>query len=183
MPVQPPTWAKRVESKVTRENWRSKCRGLEVRLGEPVVDGVELEAPLVGLDDHPHLLQAFEHLDPDRADRGVHPVGAEDLRRADDPVVIAPEHRHEGVGNAQVGVLADADHTEELLIRAVHVARTAVDVEVVAVIEVPVGCADMPHRLGDLVDRVVVEGGEHGITPVSGRGRNLMPPGDGTSGA
>ena len=37
-----------------------------------------------------------------------------------------------------------------------------VDVEVVAVVEVPVRGPDEPHGLGDLVDRIVVKGGEHG---------------------
>ena len=38
----------------------------------------------------------------------------------------------------------------------------AVDVEVVAVVEVAVGGPHEPHGLGDLMDRVVVQGGEHG---------------------
>ena len=64
--------------------------GLEVGLAEAVVDGVELEAPFIGLEDDPHLLEALEDLDPDRPDRGVHAIGAEHLGRADHPVVVAP---------------------------------------------------------------------------------------------
>ena len=64
--------------------------GLEVGLAEPVVDGVELDAPLVGLHDHPDLLETLDHLDPDRAHRGVHPVGAQGLGGPDHPVVVTP---------------------------------------------------------------------------------------------
>ena len=134
--------------------------GLEVGLAEPVVDGVEFDTPFVGLEDHPDLLEPLQDLDPDRPHRGVHPVGAQDLGGPHHPVVVTQLDRHEGVGHAQVRVLPDADHAEQLLVGAVDVAG-AVDVEVVAVVEVPVRGADVAHRLGDLVDGVVVERGQH----------------------
>ncbi len=149
---------------------------LQVGLGEPVVDGVELEAPLVGLHDDPDLLEALQDLHPDRADRGVHPVGSQGLGRAHHPVVPAPQHRDEGVGHAEVGVLAHPDHREQLVLGAVHTAGP-VDVEVVAVVEIAVRGPDEAHGLGDLVDRVVVKGGEHrwflGIA--GGLGRVAVP--------
>src|SRR5208283_2947699 len=46
------------------------------------------------------------------------------------------------------------------------------DVEVVAVVEVPVRGPDEAHRLRDLMDRVVVEWGEHDHSS-RGRGRGI----------
>ena len=133
----------------------------EVCFGEPLVDRIELDAPLVRFHDDTDLLETSEDLDPDRPDGGVHPVGAERLRRAHDAVCAVPEHRHERVGDSEVGVLADADDREEIVLAPVLLA-TRVDVEVVAVVEIAIGRADESHRLGDLMDRVVVERGEHG---------------------
>ena len=81
---------------------------------------------------------------------------------------------------------------EQLLVGAVDLAG-AVDVEVVAVVEVAVRGADVAHRLRDLVDRVVVEGGEHvgaptspavagGRSPVGGRSARSVPPPAGDAG-
>jgi hypothetical protein len=72
-------------------------------------------------------------------------------------VVVAPQYGDEGVGHAEVRILADPDDGEELLIGAMYLAR-AVDVEVAAVVEVAIRGADESHRLGDLVDRIVVKG-------------------------
>ena len=131
-----------------------------MRLTEAVIDGIELHAPLVGLDDHPHLLEPLLHLDSNGPDRGIHTVGTEGLRRPDDPMVASPEHRDERIGHTQIGVLTNPDHGEQLAVGA-HYFAGPVHVEVVAVVEIAVGRADVAHGLRDLVNRVVVEWGEH----------------------
>ena len=83
--------------------------------------------------------------------------------------------RHEGVGHAEVRVLAHADDAEQLLVGPVHLTG-AVDVEVVPVVEVAVRGADVADRLADLVDRVVVEGGEHVGLHFSGGAGCRCPP-------
>ncbi len=139
--------------------------GLEVGLGESLVHGVEFDTPLVGLDDHSHLFEPFDHLDPDRSHRGIHPIGAEGLGGADHPVVLTPQDGNERVRHAQVGVLADSDDCEELVRSPVYVA-SAMDVEVVAIVEVAIRGPHVAHGLGDLMDRVVVKGGQHGDSSV-----------------
>src|SRR6202034_2645573 len=46
--------------------------GLEVALGEPVVDRIHFQAPFVGLQDDPDPTETLEDLDPDGTDGGVH---------------------------------------------------------------------------------------------------------------
>lgn len=106
---------------------------------------------LVRLQDHPEPLEPFDDLDAEGADPGVHPVGAELARGPDDAVQVPVPYAGEGVGDAQVGVLAEADDQHEL-------AGARVAVEVVAVVEITVGRGHVPHDLGRLMDGVVVEG-------------------------
>ena len=81
-------------------------------------------------------------------------------------MVVAPQHGHEGIGHAEVGILTDADDGEQLVLGAVDVVGS-VDVEVVAVVEVAIRRSDEPHGLGDLMDRVVVKRGEHGGSSIA----------------
>ena len=127
---------------------------LEVRRDVAVPDQIERESPLVRLADHAQLAQALDHLDAQRADARVHAVVAELARRAHHALYTVAQHHRERVGRAQVRVLAEA-HDQEQLVAA------AVQVEVVAVVEVAIAGRDVADRLGDLVDGVVVEGGEH----------------------
>ena len=99
-------------------------------------------------------LEALDHLDLERTDRRVHPVEAELARRPHDAVLVAAAHEREGVGDAEVRVLALPDDEEQLV-------GARVAVEVVAVVEVAIAGAGLADRLGDLVDREVVEGREH----------------------
>ena len=143
---------------------------LEVGLGEPVVDGVELDAPLVGLDDHPDLLEALRctstRIGPTEASIRSAPRVLEDrTTRWSSP------HSTDTKASAtlRLGYWPIADDGEQLVVGPVDVVGT-VDVEVVAVVEVPVRGPDEPHGLGDLMDRVVVQGGEHGqLLGVCGR--------------
>ena len=91
-------------------------------------------------------------------------------------MVVAPQHRHEGIGHAQVGVLADADDGEQLVVGPVHLTG-AVDVEVVAVVEVAIRGPHVAHGLGDLMDRIVVKGGEHVVPRCGGVGTTGRTPG------
>ncbi|MFC7103357.1 hypothetical protein ACFQQB_24710 [Nonomuraea rubra] len=105
---------------------------------------------LVRLQDHPEPLEPLHDLDPERAHPRVHAVGAQLARGADHPVQVGGADAGEGVGDAQVGVLAEADDEHELV-------GGGVAVEVVAVVEVAVSGGHVPHDLGGLVDGVVVE--------------------------
>ena len=102
--------------------------------------------------DDAHLVERLEHLDPDGTDRRVHPV-LEHLRRAHDVLHVASAHAHERVGDAEVRVLPEPHHHEQLVAGRMHV-------EVVAVVEVAVARADVADGLRDLVHRVVVPGRE-----------------------
>lgn len=86
---------------------------------------------LVRFEYHPEPFEPFDDLDTERADLGVHPVGAQLTGGAHDAVQVRGSRAGEGVGDAQVGVLADADDEQELV-------GGGVAVEVVAVVEVAV---------------------------------------------
>ena len=76
-------------------------------------------------------------------------------------MVVSPFHRDKGIGDAQVRVLPDPDHREQIVVGPFDLPG-AMDVEVVAIVEIPVGGPDKPRGLGDLMDRVVVKGRKHG---------------------
>ena len=121
----------------------------------PVPAQVVGDAPLVGLEHHPHRLQRLDHLDPERPHRGVDPVD-QLARRAHHPVLGAPAHQGEGIADtARFGYWPEAHDQEQLVGRAVQV-------EVVAVVEVAIAGADVADRLRHLVHRIVVPGREHG---------------------
>jgi crotonobetainyl-CoA:carnitine CoA-transferase CaiB-like acyl-CoA transferase len=65
-----------------------------------------------------------------------------------------PDHHRERVGHAQVRVLAHARDQHQLV-------AAAVQVEVVAVVEVAIARRHVADRLRDLMHRIVVEGREH----------------------
>jgi hypothetical protein len=104
-------------------------------------------------------LQPLEHLDPERPDGGIHSV-AQLFRRSHDPVLVAAPYAGKRVLYGQVRVLAHAHDHEQLVAATVHV-------EVVTVVEVAVAGPDVPDRLRDLVQRVVVHRREHSRRPLS----------------
>jgi hypothetical protein len=118
---------------------------------------VQRQGVLGGLEDEADLLQRLHHLDPQRAGGQVHPV-VELPAGAHDPVLVAPADDGEGVLGAKVRVEAEPQHEEE-------VARAVVGVEVVAVVEVAVAGPDVADGFRDLVDREVVAGREHVLSP------------------
>ena len=60
------------------------------------------------LGDEAQLLQRLDHLDAERPDRDVGAVGQR-LRRAHDVLLVAEPYGDEGVGRAEVRVLAEAE--------------------------------------------------------------------------
>ncbi len=140
-------------------------RRFEVRRDVAFELEIEGEGRLVGLAAHPKALEPLDHLDLDRADRGVEPV-APQLSRASEHGLptISGEHR-ERVGHSEVRVLAHAHDQEEG-------AGRIVDVEVVAVIEVAVACKNPIESLRDLMGQVVVHRGQH--RPHPPRSRNIV---------
>jgi hypothetical protein len=124
---------------------------LEVGRFVPIPCEVEVEPVLVLLQDDPQPPQSLQDLDAERPDARVAAVSAELARRADHAVHGAVVHDREGVGHAEVRVLPQAGDQHQPGIR-----REAV--EVGPVVEVAVARADVPHGLGDLVDRELVEG-------------------------
>ena len=106
------------------------------------------DAPLVGLEHKTHPLQALEHLDADGPHGGVGAV-AELARCAHHAVGVALAQRDEGVLHGKRRVLAQAHHHEQLATRVMHV-------EVVAIVEIAVGTADVADGVRDLMQGVVV---------------------------
>ncbi len=92
---------------------------------------IEVQVVVVRLEHDAESAKSFDDLDLERADGGVHPVGAELARRAHDPVRIPVPRQREGVGDAQVRILAHADDQHQLI-------GAGVAVEVVPVVEVAI---------------------------------------------
>src|SRR5262249_26967383 len=126
---------------------------LEERRDRALPRQVAGDAVLGGLQDHAHLLQAFDDLDVERPDARVHAV-VELARGPHDPMLVAPADARERVLHAEVRGLPDT-HDQHQLVAA------SVQVEVVAVVEVAVAGPDVADRLRDLVERVVVHRREH----------------------
>ena len=78
---------------------------------------------------------------------------AELARRPDGVLLGADRHRDERIGHAEVGVLTQPGDDEQLVAARVHV-------EVIAVVEIAVGCDDMIERVGCLVGKELVESAE-----------------------
>ncbi|SKV96202.1 Uncharacterised protein [Mycobacteroides abscessus subsp. massiliense] len=117
------------------------------------VGDIEGEVVVVaGFQDHPHLLQTFDNLDAIRPDLQIGAVVSERARRAEHHDVLAIAYRCECVGDTQVRV--DAQPGDQVR----QVGAASVTAEVVAVVEVSVRRADMADHIGDLMDRVIVEG-------------------------
>ena len=113
--------------------------------GEVGGDGV-----LGGLAHEAQALQRLEHLDPQRADAHVGPV-AERPGRPHDVLLLAEADGDEGVGRAEVRVLAEPEDGHEL-------AAGVEGVEVVAVVEVAVAGRDVGDPVGDWWTGIVVPG-------------------------
>ena len=111
------------------------------------------DAPLVVVAADAQLLEPCDDLDAERADRGVHAVAAELARRAHRVLLLPDRDGDERVGDAEVRVLPEPDDHEQLVAARVHV-------EVVAVVEVPVGRGDVVERVRRLVREEVVERAE-----------------------
>jgi hypothetical protein len=150
-------------SGVTTTVAADEVRLLLQRRHRPLPHEVGRDAVLVLVDHDPQAAQRLEHLDAERADREVHAV-AELLRRPQHPVVVAALHARERVLDGEIRVLPHAEHHEQRVARGVQV-------EVVAVVEVPIARRDEADRLGGLVHRKVVPAGEHG-----GDGAHLAAP-------
>ena len=122
---------------------------------------VHLDAVVVGAAGDPEPVQALDDVDRDRPHPCVHPIDAELPRRPNDPVDAVLQDDDEGVRHAEVRVLAHAGDEEQLV-------AAVVQVEVVPVVEVPVARAHVAHRLGDLVDGIVIEWRQHGSLSSAG---------------
>jgi hypothetical protein len=122
---------------------------------------VALDAGLVRLEHDARAAHRLHDLDPERSDARVRRV----LRcapRAVKGVLLAVAHdREAAVQDSAVGIQAHPHGEVEL-----PVVRVAV--EPVAVVDVAVARRRVGDRLGDLVDRVVVESGEHAFLPHGG---------------
>ena len=105
----------------------------------------------VSLAHDPHLVERLDHLDADRSDLHPHPVVIHRVAGPHDVLHVADAHAGVGVADAEVGVHAEPG--DELQVEL----AVGDDVEDVAVVEVPIARADVRHRAGDLVDRVLVE--------------------------
>ncbi len=98
------------------------------------------------------LLQRPDHLDRQRADRGVHPI-PELAGRSHDAVGVPPYQAGERILDRQVRILPETEYQKCLAV-------VAVAVEVVPVIEVAVAGDRMANGLRALVNGIVVEGRE-----------------------
>ena len=96
------------------------------------------------------LRRRLYNLDAQRPDMRVHAVETQLAGRPHDVLLALVDHADEGVGDAQVRVLPEREHEEEL-------AFGVVAAEVVAVVEIAVAGGRIGHRFGDLVDEVIVE--------------------------
>jgi hypothetical protein len=85
-------------------------------------------------------------------------------RRAHHAMAPAARDARERVLHREIRVLAEAHHHEQL-------AGGAVQVEVVAIVEVAIAGADVADRVGDLVNRIVVPRREHEASLFSRRKR------------
>jgi len=103
---------------------------------------------LRGLERDPQTVQRLQHLHPEWSDARVAAI-AELARRAHHHVAYAAADDGERILRPEIGVLPEPDHEKELVARAMQV-------EVVAVVEVPVAGGDVPDRFGDLMDGIVV---------------------------
>ena len=139
--------------------------GLFQGADKPLEGEVEGHSPFVALAHHPQGSQALDHLHPQRTDTGVETVGAQWARGAHRVLGATLGDGGEGVGDPEVRVLTETGHQEQLV-------AARVQVEVVPVIEVRIVGKDVVHRIGDLVDQVLVERAErHGqwVLGLSGR--------------
>ena len=96
---------------------------------------------VVGVADHPELLERFHDLDAIRADGLVHPVVTEGVGGAHGVLGVPPSHTGEGVDDPEVGVDAESGDEEDL-------AAAIVGVDVAAVVEVPVARCRVPREYG-----------------------------------
>ena len=126
--------------------------GLLDRRNVPLPRDVHGHVVFGRLDHEAQPAQRLEHLDAEGPDGGVGPVGQRG-RRADHVLRTTQADVDEGVDDAEVGVLAEPEDGEPVVVARVHV-------EVVPVVEVPVAGGRVGDELGGLVDGVVVPGGE-----------------------
>ena len=137
--------------------------GLLERGLSPVPDDVEGEAPLVVVALDPELLQPFEDFELEGADGGVQSVAAELTGGADRILRVAMGDRREGVGHAEVRVLAETEDHEELVARRVQI-------EVVAIEEVAIAGEDVVEGVGGLMGEIVVHRAERHFDSSFGNG-------------
>ena len=158
---QNPVWANRDVSVVIRAASPVDVAGLEERPGSPASTDVELDVAVAR-----RRRAAAGACRPSSTSTAIGPTVvsirslAELARGPHDVLAVAMRGGGEGVGDAEVRVLPEPGGDEQLAARSEQV-------EVVAVVEVAIAGADDEHRLGDLVDRVVVERREHGDPPTS----------------
>ena len=127
---------------------------------------VEVQGDALGLlEDDSDLLQRLGDLDPEVADARVETVVVHRLAEVHGGLLVAAADQDERVLGAEVRVVAGAEDGEE-------VTRAVVGVEVPAVVEVAVTAADVGHRLRQLVDRVLVQAGDH-QAPTFARSRSM----------
>ena len=108
-PLHEPSWASRQASRKARPlALRSTCGGL-LEGGDVALPGEVVGQAVLGrVERAAQRLEPLDHLDPERPDRGVQPVEAELAGGPHHPVLVAAAHEGEGVGDAEVRVLAHA---------------------------------------------------------------------------
>jgi hypothetical protein len=99
---------------------------------------VEADSVLIAVAGQPDPPQRLEHLNAVRADPLVEPVGTERVGEPHRPLPVTAPYGRVGVGDAQVGVYAEAGDQED-------VARAVVAGEIAAVVEVAVAGSHVLH--------------------------------------
>ena len=127
-----------------------------VRQDGAVADDVARDAVVVLLEHQPELLHRRDDLDAQRSDAVVVEVGAQPSRQAD--VVLAALVTQADEPVEHVVVLVETDVRGET-----DVALGVAQADVVAVVPLRVAALYRGERVGDLVQGVFVEAGEHGV--------------------
>ena len=107
-------------------------------------------------------MEWVDHLDAVAADVLVESILIDRVGQVHRGLFVAAADHDERVLDPEVGVVTDAGHEKD-------VAGAVVGVEVAPVVEVAVGAARPRNRLGQLVNRILVEWSQHQISSSSSR--------------